>query len=289
MNPPPWWTVRVIAGAAVLAAVLWWTGIGPIVDGLRAIDAQTLLVGAVLGSLATVACAWRWRLVAHRLGLPIGRADAVAACYRAQFLNLTLPGGILGDVYRGVRHGRQVGGAGRGLRAVAWERFAGQAVQCVLVGLVLLLAPSPVRPGLPAPLVLLLVGCVAAASVVLLRRRFWLAVVLTSTVAHTCHVATYLVAARAVGVTTPVRTLLPLVLLVLLAAAIPVGVAGWGPREGMAAWAFAAAGLGAAPGVAASAAFAVIVLVANLPGAVVLAGRAAPQRRVAADGSRARA
>ena len=41
---------------------------------------------------------------------------ALAACYRAQFLNVTLPGGVLGDVGRGVRHGRGGGDVGRGLR-----------------------------------------------------------------------------------------------------------------------------------------------------------------------------
>ena len=52
----------------------------------------------------------------------------------------TLPGGVLGDVHRGVRHGRDVGDVGRGLRAVAWERAAGQVVQVVLAVAVLLVA-----------------------------------------------------------------------------------------------------------------------------------------------------
>jgi len=47
-------------------------------------------------------------------------------------------------------------------------------------------------------------------------------------------------------------------------------VAGWGPREGVAAWAFAAAGLGAAQGVATAVVYGVLVFVASLPGAVVL-------------------
>ena len=34
---------------------------------------------------------------------------AVAAYYRSQFLNLTLPGGVAGDVHRAVRHGREIG------------------------------------------------------------------------------------------------------------------------------------------------------------------------------------
>jgi hypothetical protein len=47
-------------------------------------------------------------------------------------------------------------------------------------------------------------------------------------------------------------------------------VGGWGPREGAAAWAFGAAGLGAERGVATAVVYGVLVLVASLPGAVVL-------------------
>ena len=56
----------------------------------------------------------------------------------------------------------------------------------------------------------------------------------------------------------------------MLAMAIPLNIGGWGPREGVAAWAFAAAGLGAAQGVAAAVVYGVMALVATLPGAVVL-------------------
>jgi hypothetical protein len=78
------------------------------------------------------------------------------------------------------------------------------------------------------------------------------------------------VATRAVGVDASALTLVPLAMLVLVAAAVPANLAGWGPREGMAAWSFAAAGLGADAGVATSVAFGVMVLVSVLPGAVVL-------------------
>ncbi len=52
--------------------------------------------------------------------------------------------------------------------------------------------------------------------------------------------------------------------------AVPANLAGWGPREGMAAWAFAAAGLGASQGVATAVVYGVMAFVASLPGAVVL-------------------
>lgn len=67
------------------------------------------------------------------------------------------------------------------------------------------------------------------------------------------------------------EALLPLAVIVLVATGIPLSVAGWGLREGAAGWVFAAVGLGAATGVAASAAYGVASFIAVLLGAVVLA------------------
>ena len=53
------------------------------------------------------------------------------------------------------------------------------------------------------------------------------------------HTATFLVAARTTGVDAPVSRLLPLALLAMLAMVLP-NIGGWGPREGVTAWAFAA-------------------------------------------------
>lgn len=293
MSGSSWRWARVLTGVAVLAAVVAWTGTGPFEHGLRSLDLATLALGAAIAVPTTVACAWRWHLVAEGLGVGVDLRRAVAACYRAQFLNATLPGGVLGDVHRGMRHGTAVGAVGRGLRSVAWERAAGQAVQAALVLVALVLLPSPFRAWVPW---LVVAGVVAVAVLVrpglrapsstrggrllgavrddvrhgLLPGHVWPGIVLASAVAVAGHLATYLVVARAVGVTAPVLTLVPLVLLVLLAAGLPLNVAGWGPREGMAAWAFAAAGLGAGQGVATAAAYGAVVVVASLPGAVVL-------------------
>ena len=73
---------------------------------------------------------------------------------------------VVGDVHRGYSHGRDVSDVSRGLRAVAWERFAGQVVQVLLTAVVLLALPSPVHAEMPlvalvlalAVLVLLLVA-----------------------------------------------------------------------------------------------------------------------------------
>jgi uncharacterized membrane protein YbhN (UPF0104 family) len=298
----PWPTV---VGALVLVAVVAHTGTAPVVAGLGSLDAATVAACVALAAVTTVACAWRWRLVATGLGVAIGMPAAVAACYRAQLLNTVLPGGVLGDVHRGVVHGRAAGATGPALRAVAWERSAGQAVHLALAAVVLLVLPSPLGGAVPAAVgtcVLLLAGWLVVGRLPvgrlswtarvlaaaredvrcgLLVRRAWPGVLAASTVATVGHTATFVVAARAVGVDTPVLEMLPVAVLVLVAAGLPLNLAGWGPREGMAAWSFAAAGIGAEQGVAVAVAYGALVLLANLPGAVVLVlgSRPAPERR----------
>ena len=64
----------------------------------------------------------------------------------------------------------------------------------------------------------------------------------------------------------------------LVASSLPTNIAGWGPREGVAAWVFAAAGLGAAEGVTVAAVYGILTLVAASPGALVLTLDVLPRR-----------
>ncbi len=280
-----WRWARLAATGATLAFLVWRLGTGPFIDGLRTVDAGAIAAAVGLAVLTTVCCAWRWRIVAGGLGDDLPMGPAVASYYRSLFLNVTLPGGVVGDVHRGLNHG---------LRAVAWERSAGQFVQIVLTVAVLLVVPSPVRSAMPLVAVALLaaVAAVAVAARVrpdaarsrwarvrnaavrdvrrgLLAGRAWPAIVLASALVVAGHVATFLIAARTAGATVPPSRMVPLVLLVLLAAALP-NIGGWGPREGVTAWAFSAAGLGASLGVATAVVYGVMVFVASLPGAAVL-------------------
>ena len=309
-------SVRLLGGAVVLAVLVRSLGTGPFVQGVRTVDGWSLAAATAIAAVTTVCCAWRWSLVARGLGVAVPLRPAIAAYYRSQFLNTTLPGGVLGDLHRGVVHGRKAGNVGRGLRAVGWERAAGQTVQAALAALVLLSLPSPVHSAMPA---VVAAGAVLAALIALavavpprghlgtgasrwaravraagsdlrdgvLARRAWPGIVAASTVVVAGHVTTFLIAARATGATAPPARLLPLALLILLAMGVPANIGGWGPREGVAAWAFGAAGLGAAQGLATAVGYGVLVLVANLPGALVLlADRPARRSR---EGHRRRA
>jgi glycosyltransferase 2 family protein len=287
-----------LAAAATLGVLVWRVGTGPFLDGLAAVDGRALAAASGLAVLTTVCCAWRWRTVAGGLGVELPLRTAVAAYYRSLFLNVTLPGGVVGDVHRGISHGRESRDVGLGLRAVAWERSAGQAVQILLTIAVLLVLPSPVRSVAPLVAIALLGVAVGVALAIrrwpaaerprgagrwatlrlaagrdlhaaVLSRRTWAPIALASALVVAGHAVTFVIAARTAGATAPPDRLLPLALLVLLGAALP-NIGGWGPREGVTAWAFAAAGLGASLGVATAVVYGVMVFVASLPGAAVL-------------------
>lgn len=289
-----WGWARLVGSALTLAVLVWRLGTGPFLDGLRTIDGGALAAASGLAVLTTLCYAWRWKIVAGGLGVDLPLSAAVAAYYRALFLNATLPGGIAGDVHRGVSHGRDVHDIARGLRSVVWERFAGQVVQVLVTVVVLLALPSPVRSSMPVVAIAVVASVFAVVLVArarpyatrsvwgrlrsraigdiragLLARRAWPGIALASALGLGGHAATFLLAARTVGTTAPPSRMLPIALLVIAAMALP-SIGGWGPREGVAAWVFAAAGLGAQRGVATAVVYGLMVLVATLPGAAVL-------------------
>jgi uncharacterized membrane protein YbhN (UPF0104 family) len=296
-----WAWARPLAGAGILAFLLWRLGTGPFIAGLAMIDSWAVAAALGLGVLTTVCSAWRWSLVARGLGVRLPLGPAVAHCYRSVFLNATLPGGVLGDVHRAVSHGQDVGDVSRGIRAVVWERSAGQVIQVVLAVVLLRVLPSPVQPYMPVTTAVI-AACALAVFLVawalprsglfqrgrpgrigaalrgskadirdgLLARRSWPGILFASTTCVVGHLAMFVVAARTAGATAALSQLVPLALLALLAMALPLNVGGWGAREGVAAWGFGAAGLTVTQGVSTAVVYGALVLVSSLPGACVL-------------------
>jgi uncharacterized membrane protein YbhN (UPF0104 family) len=296
--------LRLAAGVTVLWFLVREVGAAPFGDGLRAVTWPAVVAAVTLTALTTVCSAWRWRVVARALGVGIGLPAAAGAYYRSLFLNSVLPGGVLGDVHRAVMHGRRAGDVVLGLRAVGWERLWGQVIQAVVTVVVLLTLPSPVRPALPYVLagVAGVAGCAAlvvrrvarrgrprlasAARAVsadlrrgLLARAVWPQLTLASLLVMAGHTATFVIAARVAGCTAPLGELVALLMVVQTAVVIPLSIGGWGLREGAAAWAFAAAGLGAATGITVATLYAVLMLAAVAPGAGLLLGDAVRRRR----------
>lgn len=239
--------VRLAAGGVVLLVLVRQLGNGPFLEGLRAVRPWAVLAALLITAATTYCCARRWTLVAKRCNTPLSLRTAYAAYYRSQLLNVALPGGVVGDVHRGVRHG---------WRALLVERCIGQVVQIALVGALLL--PDRWRWWGMAALALA-VGASGAIAV-------W------STLSTAGHLLVFVMAAQPTHL--PITTLLPIGALVLLGAAIPFNIAGWGPREGVAAFAFTAFGFTAATGLTVAVTFGVLSSVATLPGLLVLVSRA---------------
>jgi uncharacterized membrane protein YbhN (UPF0104 family) len=232
---------RLLAAALIFAVLIWRLGTRPFLDGLRGVGPGTLLAALAITGVTSVCSAWRWRVVAEALGVGLALPAATVAYYRSQFLNCTLPGGLLGDIHRGVRHGADAGSLGRGVRAVVWERTAGQVVQAAIALVVLLALPSPVHAAAPvavaatafaAVVVLILsrglarhgpgrlarrVGAIVAeVRGALLQPPVWPAVMLASLLVLGGHIGMFLLAARAAGVRGTPTEMLPLALIVLL-------------------------------------------------------------------------
>ncbi|GAB3896126.1 lysylphosphatidylglycerol synthase transmembrane domain-containing protein [Kibdelosporangium lantanae] len=287
----PW--LQTLVGAGILGVLLWKLGTQSFVDSLRLIKPVHLFAAVGLGLGTTFASAWRWCLVARRLGLQLSISQAMSDYYRALFLNSVLPAGVLGDVHRAWKHGRQEGDLARGVKAVVLERTAGQIVLIVAGVFTLMATPALVPPGVRdivwvvvAAIALLVVTLVVSRRLArrgsslrrtlddvrrgLFARETWPAVMGLSLAGLVGNITLFIVAADAVGLKATVDQLVPLALLCLLAMGLPLNIGGWGPREGVAALAFGAAGLGAAQGLATAVVYGVLALVAGLPGAGVL-------------------
>ena len=293
---------RVVLRAAVsiglLAGLAWWLDLGTVVSRLAQMRPGWVLLAVAISVVQVAVLAWRWRFTAGCLGVDLSYTAAWREYYLSIFLNQVLPGGVVGDVSRAWRQARaqtrvQEPG-GPAMRAVIFERLSAQAVMTTVAVVSLLALPVTVNRG--SRLVLFGAGAVAVliviTTVVWMRRQssaqslagqlladldaahlsgpVFAAQLGSAAIVVGTYLATYVTAARAVGVDTPLPVLLPLVAPVLMTMLIPVTVAGWGLREGAAAVLWGAVGLTAADGVLVSVAYGLLVLIGSLPGALFL-------------------
>jgi len=288
--------VRSAVSLSLLASLAVIIDPGAVLDSLRRLRPGWVLAALGVSVLQVTASAWRWRYTAGRLGVELPLRRAVSEYYLASFLNQILPGGVLGDVSRAWRHARVASVRSTGgeaslarslpsVHAVILERLSGQVVMIVVAA-----CSAAFLGGLRAVAVVL-AGCLAASFLVRGVRRHAripgtasfadnaraafgggaLPVQLaTSLLVVASYLGVYLMGSRAVGVQTPVAVLVPLVAPVLVSMLLPVTVAGWGVREGAAAALWSAVGLPAHDGVAISVAYGLLVLIATLPGAVIV-------------------
>lgn len=282
--------LRLILPLALIGICLALAGGRETLQRLSALSPGWVVITLALLNGVTLLSALRWRRTAEALDLGMPRGEVVREYYMAQFVNQTLPGGVLGDAARAVRS-RQGGPMNRAAQAVVLERAAGQAGMAAigLLGLVAFFAEGgTAAPGRSwgiwlagAALVALLVGLALRASRrgradgwrAAARMALWdqlPAQAALSLLIAALTVAAFVTAARASGSVLTIGMAALIVPLALTAMLLPASVAGWGWREGAAAALFPLAGLGPEAGLAASIAFGIAGLIAALPGAFFL-------------------
>lgn len=281
--------LRATVSIALLAAVVLVVDTERMLAHLQALDPRWIMIALALSVVQVALSAWRWRFTAARLGLALPMAHAFREYYLGTFLNQILPGGVLGDASRALRHGRDSGRGGGALAAVAIERGSGQVVMALVAVPALVTLLTPVAPALvwacAAAVALALLagtqllpteatgtGPLASLRRALLAPDAFPAQLLSSSAVVATYLGVFLAAARGLGIELPAAVLLPLVPPILLAMLVPITVAGWGLREGAAAAVWATAGLEPAQGAAAAVAYGLLVLLGSLPGALGLMG-----------------
>jgi glycosyltransferase 2 family protein len=273
------WLVHVVDPANIVTA---FSGIplGHVIAGLLMVQFQVVL------------SAIRWRFTAHRLGHAISLPIAVREYYLGSFLNQIMPGGMAGDAFRAYRNKTEgEGGWKRPAAAVLLERLSGQMAFFALTGIGL--AVWPLIPGdhLPKEFATLTWGCVAIAlaatgvAIGLGKARlparlrglkpeltaafckdgaFAIQAGLSMTIVAS-YVATFFIAASAVGTPLPAFAAVTIIPLCLLTMLIPVSVGGWGTREAAAASLWPLLGFTSAQGFSASVLYGMFSLIGVAP------------------------
>lgn len=176
-SPPPrqdarrrylWLAAKLAFSAAILGLVISRNDPRALLAALRGISATAFVSSAGLITLTAVIGTWRWAAVMQAYGaerLP-GPGRLLQLYFMGFFYNLWLPGGVGGDVVRGVASREAFGDAGAtaGLTVVFVERLCGLLGLFFFVGVSFSLWPLP---GVQVPVVYAALAISAAAGGVL--------------------------------------------------------------------------------------------------------------------------
>lgn len=287
---------------AVLAVLFYRVGL---VDVLEiCLRARPELFAGAFGLYATgqIVSALRWRALAHGIGFGTRVVECVRIYFIGMFFGLAIPSTLGADGARTLYLGREEPGQARALSSVVFDRWVGLVTLVGVAVGALLLGPSGDLPeGLVGAIVaigaILIVGWWIAPRVARLLpdggrvrrlieedmapyfedRRLLLNVIGLSLVVHALQIATQKILTDALGLDVPLGFIAIYHPLVVLAAAAPITIGGFGLRE--AAYAYLLPHVGIAPddAVALALLWWAVGALGGLVGGVLYATSAAPR------------
>lgn len=223
------WVRRVFVLATtliLLALVMRFVGAKALLAGGQVLTPFTVLAGLGLGLLATGAQAMRFALLLRQSGTHVTFRRALADCYSATLLNMTVPGGLGGDLarvaaYRNTGRRRWLSP----LTVVGAERLSGTTVLFTAAALILI--PAAPHYAWIAVAIAVVTGVLTILGTRGMKAATTATVWLSAVVTMGSFFGLYLIAMLTLG-----GPVVPSLAIVGLAAmSIPLGVGGWGVRE----------------------------------------------------------
>jgi glycosyltransferase 2 family protein len=241
--------LRVGAGLAVLAAVLWYADPLAIRAQLEAVDPLLFAFGLAASVVSNLLSAARWAAIARALGLAVALPRAAAMYFRGMTMNVLLPGAtVSGDLLRGYQLARSRPDAGlRAAASVVLDRLSGLWILCAMSLASLLLAVAMDFLVLEKPVFIYLVGLAIAlflpwlplpfARLEALRRQALgargplLASAWLSVLVQVFSAAALWAFAFAAGINVSYSVMLAAAAPIFVMGALPLGWGGFGARE----------------------------------------------------------
>jgi len=224
--------LRVLAGAALLALVIWYIDPRTLARSLAGVNPWLFACAAGVAIVSNVFSALRWKAIARNLQLQVSAVQALLMYARAVTANMMLPGSVVsGDVLRSFQLSR----LGNPLPASAWsvflDRFSGLWILCAMSaiaaaalgfwGYAAILAAAFIGPLLPIPLPRNL----QSGRPILVRSAWY------SCVVQLVAAGTLWICAQSAGLSVSYGLMLAAAAPIFIMAALPIGVAGFGARE----------------------------------------------------------
>ena len=247
--------LRVVAGAALLALVIWYVDPRSLARSLAGVDPWLFAAAVGVAILSNVVSALRWSAIARNLNLSAKVPVVLLMYFRAVTANMMLPGSLVsGDVLRSYQLSR----LGNPLPMAAWsvflDRFSGLWVLCAMSalgafglgwwGYAAILAAAFAVPLLPVPLPR--AGRARELALNLRKARpVLVASAGPSLLVQVLAAVTLWVCALSIGLSVSYALMLAAAAPIFIMAALPIGVAGFGARE---AAAVAVLGMAGVPG-----------------------------------------
>jgi uncharacterized membrane protein YbhN (UPF0104 family) len=286
--------LTLVAGAMILAGTLYFVNLNAVVEGLRKIGYGAAMLAGLLAIGQVFICGFRWHLISRQTGAPLRLRDTTLGYLEATFVNAFFPTLIASD---GARVLRAMGSGANPMNAfvgVVTDRIVALCGLAVASATGVFFLPGAVHnPWLLAAIVGILPAFLCGLLVLDLMGRYFVKlshwrivrpflelssyvrrlrqmprltflVVCVSMVGHLFCAGTFYVLSQQLGIQIGYWAMFALAAPILVYAAVPISIGGWGIREAVTAALFGLVGVAPSLAVALSIAFGLLMSVVGL-------------------------